>query len=288
MRPWFFEGTLPLVGAIAIPAYFFWLAAAFIAASFVVVREARRSGEHVPHMLDLAVIVLVGSLVGARLGHVVFENPGGYLRDPLRLLQVWRGGFVYYGGLIFNVMAMAIYIRWRGMSFWRVADICAPAVALGLGIGRLGCLSAGCCFGRTMDWPLGVALPWGVTLASSQVPKYLHDVLLHPTQAYACLLGLALFLWVGLLRNRQTYDGQAFLHLLALYSIGRALVEAFRFDLERGVYLGLFSTSQLLGIPIFLSALIGMRILRQRSPSGQNPKSQNLGPPGPQNPPFQT
>ena len=273
MRPWFFEGTFPLVGEIAVPAYFFWLAAAFVAASFVVVREARRSGERVPYMLDLAVIVLVGSLVGARLGHVLFENPGAYLRDPMRLLQVWRGGFVYYGGLIFNVTAMAIYIRWRGLSFWRVADVYAPAVAMGLGIGRLGCLSAGCCFGRPVDWPLGVALPWGVTLASSQVPKHLHGVLLHPTQAYACMLGLALFVWVSRLRGRQQYDGQAFLHLLALYSVGRALIEVFRLDLERGVYLGLVSTSQLLGIPIFASALLGMRILRRRAASPRHPPS---------------
>lgn len=279
MRPWFFEGSLPLVGEIAIPAYFFWLAAAFIAASFVVVREARRSGQPIPYMLDLAVIVLIGSLVGARLGHVLFENPGAYLRDPLRLLQVWRGGFVYYGGLIFNVTAMAIYIRWRGLSFWRVADVYAPAVAMGLGIGRLGCLSAGCCFGRPVDWPFGVALPWGVTLASSQVPEHLHGVLLHPTQAYSCMLGLALFVWVSRLRGRQQYDGQAFLQLIALYSVGRAVIEAFRLDIERGVYLGIFSTSQLLGIPVLAAALIGMRILRRRSSSPQDPNSEIQNPP---------
>jgi len=267
MSPWLFQGALPLLGEVAIPAYYFWLAMGFIVASGVVVREARRSGLHIPHALDLALIVLVGSLVGARLGHIVFENPEAYLRNPIRVLQVWKGGYVLYGGFIFNVTAMAIYIRWRRMGFWKVADVYAPAVAVGFGVGRLGCLSAGCCFGRPSDWPLGVQLPWGVTLASSQVPAGLRGVELHPTQAYLSLLGLTLFLWTSHLRGRQRYHGQAFLHLLALYAVGRPVVEFFRFDLDRGTYWGdMLSTSQLISIQVLVAALVGMRVLSKRLP----------------------
>ncbi len=267
MRPWLYQGALPLLGDIAVPAYYFWLAMGFIAASGIVVRESRRSGVHVPYALDLALIVLVGSLVGARIGHIVFENPQGYIEDPIRLLQVWKGGYVLYGGLVFNVTAMAIYIRWRRMGFWKVADVYAPAVAIGFGVGRLGCLSAGCCYGRPSDWPFGFQLPWGVTLASSQVPAHLRGVELHPTQAYLCLLGLGLFLWISRVRRHQRYHGQAFLHLLALYAVGRSSVELFRYDLDRGTYLGeMLSTSQLLSVPLFVAALIGMRTLSKKLP----------------------
>ena len=157
-----------------------------------------------------------------------------------------------------------MYIRIKGLDFWRVFDVFAPAMALGVGLGRLACLSAGCCYGRPVDWPLGVALPWGVTLASSQVPAHLHGVLLHPTQAYISAVGLGIFLWLGRVRSRQRYDGQAFLHLLALYAVGRSLVEVFRFDLERGVYFGWLSTSQMVSVPLLVGALVGMRVLSRR------------------------
>jgi phosphatidylglycerol---prolipoprotein diacylglyceryl transferase len=265
MRPWLFEGSLPLLGEVAVPAYYFWLAMAFVVGVNIAVREAKRSGERVDRILDLAMIALVSSLVGARLGHIVFVEPENYLADPLRLLQVWRGGFVMYGGLLTCILTMGLYVRWRGMGFWRVCDISAPVLAVGIGLGRLGCLSAGCCYGRPVDWPFGVAMPWGIVLDSSQVPIGLRDVALHPTQAWTSLLGLALFLYVGRIRRKPAYDGQAFLHVVALYAVGRSLIEVFRFDTVRGVYWGVLSTSQLISVPLLVGAVLAMTLLARRA-----------------------
>lgn len=265
MKPWVIEGDIPLLGALAVPGYYFWLTIAFIMGTNVAVREARRSGIPVKQMLDMALIVLLGSLVGARLGHILFENPQSYLDDPMKLLRIWQGGFVYYGGFLFNLACMYVYIRWRGLVFLRVADVFAPVIGLGLCFGRLGCLSAGCCYGRPVDFPLGFPLPWGLTFFSGQVPRALEGVPLHPTQLYLSVLGLALFLWTSRVRRRQKYDGQAFLHLTAWYAVGRSVVELFRFDVDRGVYWGWISTSQLVSVPLLAAALVGMWALGRRA-----------------------
>ena len=268
MKPWVLDGDLPLLGALAVPGYYFWLCIAFIMATNVVAQESRRSALPVRRMLDLGLIVLVASLVGARLGHILFENPGAYLEDPSRLLRVWEGGFVYYGGVLFCWACMAVYIRWRGLRFLQVMDVFTPAAALGLCFGRLGCLSAGCCYGRPIDFPFGTPLPWGVSFFSGQVPRALEGVPLHPTQLYLSMLGLGLFLWIRHVRNHQRYDGQAFFHMLIGYAVGRSVVEVFRFDLGRGVYLDWISTSQLVSIPLVVAALIGMRVLGRRGRTG--------------------
>ncbi len=264
MKPWLFVGDLPLVGQLAIPGYYFWLAVAFVVFTQVAVREGRRSGIEAARVVDLSLIVLGGAMVGGRLGHVLFENPHGYLADPLRLLRFWQGGFVYYGGFLLCTALMAAYVRWRRMSFWVVADVFAPALALALGVGRMACFSAGCCYGRPITFPLGAPLPWGVRMASGQVPSSLHDVSLHPTQLYLCLLGLVSFLVVMAVRRRQTVPGQAFLTYVALYAVGRSIVEVFRGDVARGVYLGgWLSTSQVIAA-VLLTASVGALLWRRR------------------------
>jgi phosphatidylglycerol---prolipoprotein diacylglyceryl transferase len=265
MRPWIFDGRLPLIGSISIPGYYFWLAVAFIAVAFVVTREARREGIPTKTVLDLALIVFVGSLVGARLGWIITVKPEAYLEDPLRIFQVWRGGFVYYGGFLFNTLCMWAYIRWRRLDFWRIADVYAPALGMAICLGRMACYSAGCCFGRPADFPFGVPVPWGVTFHAG-VPLAFRDIPLHPAQLYQSLLGLILFLVAMRVLRHKRYHGQAFLVTVIGYAIGRSIVEIFRADPERGVYLGgVVSTSQLISIPLVIVPLIVMAVLSRRA-----------------------
>lgn len=266
MKPWIFDGHLPLLGQVSVPGYYFWLAVAFIAGAFVVTREARRAGVPTKVVLDLALIVLVGSLVGARLGWILTVKPGVYLEDPLRVFQVWRGGFVYYGGFVFNTLCMWAYIRWRRLDFWQLADVYAPALGMGVCLGRMACFSAGCCYGRPADWPLGVEVPWGVTFHQGPMPAALEGIPLHPTQLYQSLLGLVLFLAAMWVVRHKRYEGQAFLVVVIGYAVGRSIVEVFRSDLERGVYLGgLVSTSQLISIPLVIGAAVAMAVLSRRA-----------------------
>jgi len=267
MKPWIFQGHLPLLGEVAVPGYYFWLTVALLLATSVAVREARRSGVPVARILDLMLFVVVGGLVGGRLGHILFENPQAYLANPLRVLQFWKGGLVFYGGFLFCMAFFTAYVWFRKMDFWRTADVIAPAGAMSLAIGRLGCFSAGCCYGKPIDFPLGWPLPWGVTYFSGQVPHALEGIPLHPTQLYSSMLAVVWFLWVMRVKRNARYDGQAFLHLVVLYTVGRSVVELFRFDLERGVYWGWISTSQMISVPLIIAALVGMRMLSRRRPT---------------------
>lgn len=205
-------------------------------------REAQRAGFEVQHIIDLAVVAFVWSLIGARLFSVLFDgNLEWYLQHPFEIVAVWKGGLTFYGGFLFALAAGVRFVRRRNLDLWQVADFVAPGLALGLAVGRLGCLVSGDSFGKPTD------LSWAVTftdphaLAPTGVP-------LHPTQIYSALTNLALFGILLWWQKRQRFQGELSLIFLLLYAGTRSLVEVFRND-PRGVYLdGLISTSQIISI----------------------------------------
>ena len=269
MHPWLFPMELPGIGRFEISAYFLWIVVGCVMAAHVVAREAEAEGEDAKGALLLTVFAIAGGSVGARLAHVP-TSPDLYLDDPLRVLQFWRGGLVFYGGLIGGLVAGLAWCRVRGLAFGRMADICAPAVAIGLAFGRLGCYSAGCCYGKPIDWPFGIEWPWAAVFLEGQVPSALRGVPLHPTQNYATLGALAIFAAVALVRRRRDFQGQAITTLIVLYGVWRGLLEFFRFDAARGFvlpeYLGEnLSTSQAISIPMVLGGAIAYMVLRARA-----------------------
>lgn len=269
MHPWLLPVDLPGIGRFEISAYFLWIVVGCVLGAHVVAREAEAEGEDPRSALLLTVIAIAGGSVGARLGHVP-TRLDLYLDEPLRVLQFWRGGLVFYGGLIGGLLTGALWCRIRGLSFIRMADICAPAVAIGLAFGRIGCFSVGCCYGRPIDWPFGVEWPWAAVFLEGQVPSALRGVALHPTQNYATLGAFAIFGAVALIRRRRDFEGQAILSLVMLYGIWRSILELFRFDAIRGFvlpeYLGQnLSTSQAVSIPMVLFGALGYVVLRARA-----------------------
>ncbi len=258
MQPWLFRFSVPGLGEVAISSYFTWLVLGLVLSMEVALREARRSGESPARFMRLSGMAIVAGLVGGRVGHALFANPSLYLEDPLRILQFWRGGMVYYGGFLGALAAVAWWCRRNQMSALHVGDILAPAVPLGIAFGRLGCLSAGCCYGRPIDWGTGIEWPWAVTYLTGQVPMALKGIPLHPVQAYASLGALALFLLLGWVRKNQHFEGQVLGLLLVGYGAIRSVLEWFRLDLERGFVLeGLLgqavSTSQAISVPLMLA-----------------------------------
>ncbi len=280
MNPWLLR--LPLGDVqVVVSAYFASLMLGLLLAMEVSIREARRSGEPPLLILRIAVPAILAGLVGGRLGHVLLVNPGRYLEKPTAVLQFWEGGMVLYGGLILAVLCAVLLIRRAGASLPRMCDIMAPAVVVGIAGGRLGCLSAGCCYGKPIDWGTGIEWPWGIAFLSGQVPSSLKGVPLHPTQAYAAFGAIGLFLVLTTLRRHQRYDGQVVGALFVGYALLRSLVEVFRFDLKRGFVFEdswghALSTSQALSIPVFLlglALLIGFRRLaREEGTYGMLPR----------------
>ena len=237
--------VLVQVGGFRLHSYGVVVALAFLAAVWLATRETRRK-RFPPGLMDgVAVPVVVAGIVGARLAYVVGWEPELFWRDPVGILAVWRGGLALHGGLLAGFGAGLWYCRRHRLPVWRVADALAPAIVLGQGIGRLGCLLSGDAYGGPSDVPWAVVFTDPNALAPLGIP-------LHPVQLYEFGLDLVLFGALWSLRKRPLRDGQLFLLYLAGYGAIRLVTEVFRGDrveiarglsLLQGVSLALLATA---------------------------------------------
>jgi phosphatidylglycerol:prolipoprotein diacylglycerol transferase len=169
-----------------------------------------------------------------------------------RVLALWEGGLVFYGGFIGAALAGAVYMRRHRMRFFEYADTLIPSLAIGHFLGRLGCFAAGCCWGRIAhgSFPWLVSFPKGSLAyeAFAAAPDAHAHLLadgsgtlpLHPTQLYEAFGELGLFVLLAfVIRPRKRFDGQILASWLLGYSVLRAAIEAFRGDVARGVFAGL-------------------------------------------------
>jgi phosphatidylglycerol:prolipoprotein diacylglycerol transferase len=255
------------IGSFPINTYGVLLALAFLGAIFVTVRLARRDGLPQERVYDLCLWLLLSSLVGSKV--LMFFTEPAYRENPSQmlspdfLLDFLRSGGVFYGGLIGALITGYILMRRWKLPWWKTADACAPGIALGNVLGRQGCFSAGCCWGKPTN------LPWGVrfTELGHDVTGVPLGVKLHPTQLYeslAMLLAFGFLLW---LHKRKKFNGQVILAYAFLYALVRFLIEFVRDD-PRGDVMGLtsltgLSTSQLIGLIVGPVALI-LLIVRWR------------------------
>lgn len=251
------------IGPITIYTYGVLIATAFFLGLALAARQARVEGEDPQKIMDLSFYILISAIVGSRLLYIVVEYKE-YISDPLRIFKVWEGGLVFYGGFIMAMAVVIIYIRKHEMNLWKVGDILAPSVAIGQGVGRLGCFFAGCCYGRETDVSWAVIFKDPNTLA----PMDLH---LHPTQLYDSANGFIIFAILLILRKFKKFDGQLFWTYTLLYAVGRFIVEIFRGD-ERGFVIESFlSTSQFIAIPLFIVSIIMLIRLKSQKPEEQKP-----------------
>jgi phosphatidylglycerol:prolipoprotein diacylglycerol transferase len=244
--------TLLELGGFRLHSYGVLIAAGFLVGLLVGSRRAARRGLDPRRITDLGVVVLLAGLVGAKLLLVLLDWRW-YVDQPGELLATIRLGGVYYGGLIGALLASVWYLRRHRLSFWQVGDALFPAVALGQAIGRLGCFSAGCCYGTRTD------APWSVTFTSETAHQFVGvplGVALHPVQLYLAAADLLLFGGLLLLERRQRFEGQLTLAYLFGYALLRGVLEIWRGD-ERGFLPGTpLSTSQFLGLVVGTAALL--------------------------------
>jgi phosphatidylglycerol:prolipoprotein diacylglycerol transferase len=244
--PEFSLGRLHLGPTITVHTYGVLLAIAFLAGLWVASRQAKRAGLDANRITDMAVWVLIAGLLGAKL--VLFAlDWRAYLQRPLDLL--WSGG-VFYGGLIGGILVAWWYARHYRLPGWQTADVLAPGVVLGQAIGRLGCLSAGCCWGKPTQ------VPWAITFTDINAARQVGtpmDTPLHPSQLYESFAAFLIFLLLLWLAPRKRFHGQVTLVYVALYSAVRFALEFLRGDADRGTWLGgLVSTSQIIALVCLL------------------------------------
>jgi phosphatidylglycerol---prolipoprotein diacylglyceryl transferase len=242
------------------------LAIAFLAGLWISHREAKRTGMDAARITDMAVYVLIGGLIGARLLLLVVDWRT-YVYNPRDILTLLQSGGVFYGGLLGALPVAWWYARRHGLDGWRTADVLAPGVVLGQSIGRLGCFAAGCCWGRACD------LPWAVTFKDPYTARQVGtpiDLALHPTQLYESLATALIFVVVLWIARRKKFHGQVTLAYVALYAVARFGIEFFRGDAARGVVFGgALSTSQFIAILMLVGAAVLFPYLarKQRLPS---------------------
>ncbi|MFH0810021.1 MAG: prolipoprotein diacylglyceryl transferase [Pseudomonadota bacterium] len=239
--------TLLRLGPVAIHTYGVLIALGFLAGIWLAGREARLRGENPEVILDLAFYIIAAAIIGSRLFYVAVNWPE-FSGHPLDVFKIWRGGLVFYGGLLAAAPVALIHVRRHGLGVATMADVLAPSLALGQSFGRLGCFFAGCCYGRTSSspWP-SVCFSNPETLAPQNVP-------LHPTQLYDSALMLVIFGLLMISRRYKRFDGQMALTYLLLFTPERVLLEELRADTYKTLFGGWLSLTQLISVCLFVAA----------------------------------
>ena len=255
--------------------YGFLLALAFITGLYVMGRLAASDGQDKQKVYDLGLWVLAASLIGSKLLMIVTEWDSFYRDNPRQIfsLDFFRSGGVFYGGFLGAVIASVIVMKIYKLPWWRTADAFAPGIAIGQAIGRLGCFSAGCCWGKPTSAWCGVhfsekgheitgvptmvrhlADPIQQNVWAERLGGLLAPIKLHPTQIYEAAATLLIFVVLLFVYRKRQFHGQVIIVYAILYAIARFVIEYWRDD-PRGEFFDL-STSQFIAVVLFIGAII--------------------------------
>jgi phosphatidylglycerol:prolipoprotein diacylglycerol transferase len=249
-------------GFVHVRSYGLMLAVAFLAGTWLALREARRLHLDEDKLVSTILVALVCGVLGAR-GLYVLEHVAEFRREWGSVLALWQGGLTLYGGLVAGTLAGLLAARRLNLPMWTVADVLTPSLAIGGMFGRVGCFLNGCCYGRP------TRLPWGVVFPpDSFAGLEFGNARIHPSQLYFALANLALFAIVWPLRSRWRVPGTLFWTYLALFALVRIPLDFTR-AYEPGTELltvagRVVTESQLTSVAIALFGLLmTMRLRRQ-------------------------
>lgn len=254
------------LGPLEIHTYGFLIAVGFLIGVSVIKRLSMVAKIDVEKMLDLCFWMLLVGFLGGRILYIL-TRLSDFIASPLDMFKIWQGGLVFLGGLI-SVIPLAIwYAKKHKMPVWRVGDIIAPGAVIAHAFGRLGCLSAGCCYGLPTD------APWGIRLYSDLVTPNFQGIPLHPTQLYESFSLFILFVVLIRVFKKRAFDGQVTLTYWLSYSVIRSIIEVFRGDSIRGFVIeGWVSTSQFVSAFVFMASL-GILIYKIKKAEATGPHS---------------
>ena len=247
------KNDLLTIGGLTVHGYGLMIGIGFIAAYLMTEYRARKYKMNTDIVFSLFLSSVVFGLLGAKLMYylTILDQ---IIKDPGVIVDQ-RDGFVVYGGIIGGVIAGYVVCRVKKERFWRYFDLIAPAIALAQGFGRIGCLLAGCCYGKETDSSCSI------TFHSSDIAP--NGVALIPTQIYSSILDFLNCIVLCLIARRAKKEKTVAGCYLLFYSTGRFILEFFRGDLERGS-VGVISTSQLISIFIFAIGAVMLLIGRKQ------------------------
>ncbi len=198
---------------------------------------------------DLIIYLVLGIIIGGRLGYVIFYNPEFYSKNIIDVLKLWQGGMSFHGGLLGVIFATTIFSKIRGINFFNLTDIVACVAPIGILFGRIANFINGELFGKVST------LPWAVLFPNTD------NVSRHPSQIYEAFLeGIVLFILINFLAMKKQLllkPGYVSGFFLILYSIARIIGENFREpDEQLGYLFNHFSMGTILSLLTFLGGCV--------------------------------
>lgn len=176
---------------------------------------------------DLLVYIIVGVVIGGRLGHVLLYNPGHYVSNPIEIVAIWEGGMSFHGGLAGTVIAILVFAARNGVDKWVIGDMVAACSPIGILLVRSANFVNGEIVGSPSD------LPWAIVFPGFDEPR--HPAMLYEAALEGALLFAILALFIFRYRTLR-FPGLSAGIFLVGYSVARIYVETFKFAPHRMIW----------------------------------------------------
>lgn len=258
MRPYIFH-----IGDIGVPSFFFMVMIAALSATFFASWLAKREGADPVVMLDFGIIGIIASVIGARVFHILIENPSYYLEKPIRVFYFWQGGFVSLGAYTFTLIGWFIYLWKRKLETWRYLDLALMSAPIIIFFVRVGCLFVGCCYGKPTHFWLHLTFN-----DPGSVPALFNfrGMSLHATQIYFMLNAVVMWGVLYLVYRYLKFHGRVLAAFFIYYGATRFAIEFLRGDVDRGMWFGgTISSGQIAMIISFVGGIVLWILLSRRS-----------------------
>ena len=233
------------IGPLAVRWYGLMYLAGFAIGWWLGVRRINRSLAPITRQQldDLLFLVVLGVILGGRLGYVLFYKPGYYFSHPIEILYIWQGGMSFHGGLLGVMLAMTFAARKHRVDWLRLMDFIAPLIPPGIAAGRMGNFINGELPGRVTD------VPWGMVFRGVGDPPR------HPSQLYQFALeGVVLFCVLWWFSSKPRPRGQVSAMFLLGYGALRFVSEFFR---EPDAFIGFLALGFTMGQWLCLAMIAG-------------------------------
>jgi phosphatidylglycerol---prolipoprotein diacylglyceryl transferase len=257
------------VGPLQLTGFGLAVLMAFVIAQIIAQRELARRGHDPEPIGDLVFAAVIGGLLGGKIYYAILMHDAGALLN--------RAGFVFWGGLIGGIIACAMVVRYKHLSFTRISDVAGISIAAAYSIGRTGCWAVGDDYGRPFDGFGAVSFPQGappstvanmtqlfhIPAPATASPNQVLSV--YPTQLYEVALGFVMFLILWRFRNHKHAEGWLFGFYCLLAGVERFFMEFVRAKDDR-FFMGIFTSAQLIALLFAVGGAIWMYMRRNPGP----------------------
>ncbi len=225
-------------------SYGLMIAVGYALGTWWIIKEADKDGLSGESVFDMLLIQMVVGILGSRFLYIIEYIPQYLLSGNFFAFE--SGGLTFYGAVFGSILSNYLFVRYKGMPFWRTMDCVGMGLPLGAAFARLGCFLNGCCHGIPCTWPWGIVFP-----RVGPTP-------LHPTQVYESLVCLMVFFAVQWYKPKRKNYGEAFVLSLGLYGFGRFFIEFWRGD--NPVWMFSMTLSQWIGMGMTFGSFVAWKL----------------------------